>query len=183
MNSPNSAVTDLVAETGVNRQSVESRIARRLEVLRQWLREGVPAGKTVPKNLKAARIWDDQELGIEPIASPNEFTTTHHLHGRSVSDVGKLLTELKNLFGKPQEKPISAAAKVAKFDRNAFDRLLEDAVSQWHSERDLRLQEKRRADSADARSILLLGENNQKDELITDLRRQLAARKGPRAVR
>ena len=46
----------------------------------------------------------------------------------------------------------------------------------------MRLQEKKRADAAEMRSVMLLEENRQKDELIADLRRQLQAKKGLRVV-
>lgn len=183
MSDPPTAVADLVAGGSVMRQSVEKRIERRLEVLREWLRDGIPAGKEIPGNLRAAREWDDPELGIASIASPNEFTTTHHLHGRLVRDVAGLLTALKKRFDRPGNKPGSRSPRsVDRFDRKAFDRQLETAVSQWHSERDGRLQEKKRADAAEARSVILLEENRQKDDLIADLRRQLAAQKGLRVV-
>ena len=177
-------VSDLVANHRSKTQSVEFRIQRRIEVLREWLMEGIPVGKAVPKSLNEARIWDDADLGILPIGSPNEFTTTHHLNGNLVSEIASLLTKLKKRFGKPQRQSNSMlTSKAAKFDRNAFDRQLKAAISQWHSERDMRLQEKKRADAAEMRSVMLLEENRQKDELIADLRRQLARQKGLKVVK
>ena len=184
MSDSRSNVTDLVAGTAPVRQTVEQRIERRLEVLREWLRDGVPADESIPASLKAARVWENAELGILPIASPNEFTTTHHLHGNRVRDIGGLLTELKKRFDRPggsASSPRSSAA-AAKFDRKAHERQLEAAVSQWHAERDQRLHEKRRADAAEARSVLLLEENARKDALIADLQRQLASHNGLRVV-
>ena len=167
----------------LRRQTVEQRIERRLEVLREWLRDGVPAGESIPANLKAVRVWDDAKLGILPIASPNEFTTTHHLHGNRVRDIGGLLSELKKRFDRPvSASSACSSAAAARFDRKAFERQLEAAVSQWHAERDQRLHEKRRADAAEARSVLLLEENARKDALIADLQRQLASRDGLRVI-
>ena len=183
MNGPHSTVADLVSKSGSKRQTVQQRIERRLEVLQEWLREGIPPNKVVPKSLKAARVWNDAELGILPIVSPNEFTTTHNLYGKQVRDVAGLLTALKNRFGKPKKQLASSVATtMVKFDRKAFDRQLEAAVSQWHSERDQQLHEKKRADAAEMRSIMLLEENKEKDKLIADLRRQLAALKGLKVV-
>lgn len=183
MSDSRSNVTDLVAGAASRRQSVEQRIERRLDVLREWLRDGVPAGESVPANLKAARVWENAELGIVPIASPNEFTTTHHLHGNRVRDIAGLLTELRKRFDRPAGKSSTrSSAAAARFDRKAFDRQLEAAVSQWHSERDRRLHEKRRADAAEARSVLLLEENARKDALIADLQRRLAGLQGLRVV-
>ena len=183
MTDPNPLVTDLLAETGSGRRTVEQRIERRLEVLREWLRDGIPVGESIPRSLNAARLWENVELGILPIASPNEFTTTHHLHGGRVRDIGGLLTELRKRFDRPTGRSSTrSTSAAAKFDRKAFDRQLEAAVSQWHAERDRRLHERRRADAAEARSVLLLEENARKDALIADLQHQLAAHQGLRVV-
>jgi hypothetical protein len=174
---------DLVAEQSRPTQSVRERIDRRLEVLNDWLKEGIPAGKFVPEGLTAARTWDDIELGILSIGSPNEFTTTHHVHGEKVRAIQKLLTKLRDRFGRPPETPKASSARAeASFDRKAFDRLLATVVSQWHAERDQRLEDKKRAMTAEARAELLGLENAQKDAIIAELRRQLAERHGLRAV-
>ncbi len=178
-----SPLSDLVADAGLKPQSVEQRIARRLEVLRDWLSEGVPAGHSIPRSLKAARVWEDAELGIMPIASPNEFTTTHHQHGGMVRDIAGLLTALKKQFERPAKTSSTRSSGAdATFDRKAFDAQLVAVISQWHAERDQRLHEKRRADAAEARSVMLLEDNSQKDVIIADLQRQLAARDGLRVV-
>ena len=156
------------------RQTVKQRIERRLEVLRAWLREGIPAGKAIPKNLTAVRLWEDADLRISPIVSPNEFTTTHHLHGPLVYDTAGLLTSLKRRYDRPGSSSQARATDIpAKFDRRAHERELASAISQWQALREKQLSEKSRADGAEARSYLLLEENAQKDELIADLRRQL----------
>lgn len=178
-----SAVIDLLAPTGTKPQTVQERIERRLVVLRGWLKDGIPPGKVIPGSLTAARKWDDPELEIQKISSPNEFTTTHPQHRKLVTDVAGLLTALKKRYARPTTS--SRAQKPApteKFDRSAFDRQLAAATSQWHSERAQRIQEKDRADAANARSLMVLQENAQLEKLIADLRRQLAARKGLRAV-
>lgn len=172
-----------VTHTEVRRPSVEQRIERRLEVLRHWLREGLPEGKRIPKDLNAARKWDDLELAIVPIASPNEFTTTHPIFGERIRNIASLLTDLRKKFDRPLKFSLKAPVSTAKFDRKATDRQLRAIVSQWHCERDERVKEKKRAASAEARIVLLLEESNQKDELIADLRQQLASKKGVRAVK
>lgn len=87
MKDPQSSLSDLVADATSKPQSVEPRIERRLEVLRSWHNDGVPADQAIPGSLKAVRVWEDAKLGIMPNASPNEFTTTHHLHGSMVRDI------------------------------------------------------------------------------------------------
>jgi hypothetical protein len=178
-----SPVTDLLASAGTTHQSVQERIEQRLVVLRNWLKEGIPPGKVVPGSLRAAREWSDPDLGIQKISSPNEFTRTHPQHRKLVADVAGLLTELRKRYSKPTTRSRSQrSAPTEKFDRSAFDRLLESAVSQWHSERAQRMQEKDRADAAQSRSLMLLDENAQMEKLIADLRRQLAKRNGLKAV-
>lgn len=185
MKNSKSTPVNLVAIAGAAeiQLSVRQRIEQRLKVLREWHREGIPAGQSIPSSLTAARLWQDTELGIHPISSPNEFTTTHRLYGSLVTNVSGLLTELKKRYGRPDAKsPRGQNSPSNKFDRAEFDSLLEAAVSQWHSERDRRLHEEHRADASDARSIDLLEENTHKDALIADLRRQLAARAVLRSV-
>lgn len=183
MSDTQAQLTDLLTQGGPRKPTIEQRIDRRLEVLQSWLRDGIPAGKSIPKDLKAARVWEDPELGIARIASPNEFTSTHHLHGPAVREIAAVLTQLRERFNRPKTASAdSAKAPSTKFDRRAFERQLERVVSQWHSERDSRLHEKKRADAAEARSTVLLQENKEKDELIADLRRQLVARTGLRVV-
>jgi hypothetical protein len=160
------------------RQPIEQRIEKRIEILRLWLLKGVPEGNRVPGSLKDVREWTDPELGIYPIPSPNEFTRTHHRHGSRVRDIASLLADLKRASKKPAGKVQRKLSRSSeKFDRKVLDRQLEATVSQWHTERDRRLKEERRADAAEARSILLLEENAKKDALIADLRRQIAGQK------
>lgn len=185
MSAPTSskAVDLLVAQAGSPPQSVKQRIERRIQVLRGWLSDGIPLGKAVPSSLTAAREWDDEELGIQRISSPNEFTKTHPQYRQLVTDVAGLLTELKKRYSQPASKsPRRKSNAGDKFDQSAHDRELQAAVSQWHAERDQRLWQKDRADSAEARSVALLEENAQMEKLIADLRRQLAKHKGLKAV-
>ena len=181
----NNPVVDLVARAPNSRQTVEQRIERRLTVLREWLREGIPSGKRIPTTLNDARSWNDPDLGIAPISSPNEFTQTHPFLGERVRDIAGLLTALRRRFDPPKKKhsvQSNRSETATSFDRKAHDRQLQAAVSQWHAERDRALASATRADAADARSIALLQENAGKDDLIADLRRQLIRREGLRAV-
>ena len=184
MNHVDGSVTDLVADQVARPPSVEQRIQRRIEVLREWLEAGIPLGKALPTGLTAAREWEDKELGIRRIASPNEFTTTHHLHGRLVASVSGLLTDLRNKYTKPsaRRRSTDGGKQSTKFDRQAFEDSLTNAVSQWHTERDKNASEKKRADSAEALCAIYLEEINQRDAVIAGLRAELAERRGLRAV-
>lgn len=175
----NTRLAIVAIESKAKHQSIAERIDRRLDLLRSWRHDGIPQNKQVPRNLKEARVWQDAELGIVPISSPNEFTTTHQLHGNDVREIASLLTALRRPTTRPKVKGRSKkSGSHEKFDRKAFDRQLGRVVSQWQTERDQRLRQERRADAAEARGVLLLEENAKKDALIADLRRQIAARKG-----
>lgn len=166
-----------------HRNTIAQRIERRQAVLREWLAEGIPPGKVIPPSLAAARRWEDVELAIEAIASPNEFTKTHPLHGREVSNIAALLTALEKKFGRPKRdtRP-PAPAEEKRFDQAMSNRLLQTISSQWHEEREMRLSEKRRADSAEARSGALLEDLKLKDKIISDLRRELSKKSGLRLM-
>jgi hypothetical protein len=164
-------------------QTVLERILRRKAVLNQWLREGVPAHKmaSIPRSLREARDWDDPELGIVPIGSPNDFTKNHVAHGQHVNSIAVLLDDLKRKYS-PPDKPARPSRPVADDDRKKLQGALTEAVSQWHAARADGLAERQRADGAEARSTLLLQENAAKDDEIADLRRRLASREGLRVV-
>lgn len=177
MSNASSGVTDLVSRGKGSNVSVKDRIERRLEVLRLWLKDGVPQGKPIPASLTAAREWRDEELGILPISSPNEFTKTRSPYRKQVADIAGLLTQLHSKYAKSVNKRTAGSSpSESKFDRNAFDRQLAAAAAQWHSERAARLQEKERADAAQARAIQLLEDNAKMESLVADLRRQLVVR-------
>lgn len=177
------SVADLGARAHKGRPSVEQRIDRRLEVLREWLNEGVAAGKNIPRGLNAVRKWHDSQLGIEPIASPNDFTTTHPVYGSRVRDIAGLLTALKKKFDSRSAKSSEASSPAVKFDRKEADRQLQAAVSQWHSERHASQRYQQQAESAAAHNVLLQAELNQKDQLIADLRSKLASQTQLRVVK
>lgn len=183
MSANSTQVTDLLVQGSSSPKSVKERIERRLEVLREWLSEGIPPGKAIPSSLTAAREWDDEELRIQRISSPNEFTKTHHQYRQLVTDVAALLTELRRRYSRPTSKSTRRSLDpTEKFDKNSHQRQLANAVSQWHTERAQHLHEKNRADASDARSVALREENAQMEKLIADLRRQLAKHKGLKAV-
>ncbi|OYT93517.1 MAG: hypothetical protein CFE43_01945 [Burkholderiales bacterium PBB3] len=183
MSNKSSSIADLMATKHTTKHTVRERIERRLAVLREWRKEGVPAGKILPKSLNAARLWADAELEIQKISSPNEFTTGHSQHGSLVSAIENLLKELNKVYSRPVKRASDTKLSTTNsFDSKAAEQQLAAACSQWHSERSLRLQEKARADSAEARSVVILEENAKLQEIVANLRRQVASHKGLRAV-
>ncbi|MDR6661331.1 hypothetical protein J2W51_003917 [Tardiphaga robiniae] len=169
-------VIDLSARMQGNGPSVSDRIARRIVVLRQWLEEGIPMGKrrNLPASLRAAREWNDPEIGIVRIASPNQFSQNHPVSGDDVREVARLLDALAKRYAKPKhidkKKP-----QPLKFGRAEVDGRLSQVVSQWHMERSARQNEQKRADAADQRARIIREEN-------AELQRKLSVYLGPTIV-
>jgi hypothetical protein len=76
---------------GVSRLNVESLkpdlehpISRRLAILREWEKDGIPEGQSLPTSLNQVRTWNAPELGILPIGSAGDFTKTNSDHGKSI---------------------------------------------------------------------------------------------------
>jgi len=180
-------VHHLITLSSPSIQSVAQRIERRITVLSLWQKDGVPPYQVVPSSLNEARKWHDVDLEILPIGSASDFAMTHPIHGKRIQLIQKLLEELMQYQARPRKvrgsrngaatsKLVSSQEVAAdRIERSKMEQQLVTAVSQWHAERDQRLAEKRRADSAEGRSIQLLHENAQKDTIISDLRRQLSA--------
>jgi hypothetical protein len=179
MSDQNEKTIDVVGRTRAEYQSVAERIERRKVVLAGWLKNGVPAGKhrSLPGSLRTARDWEDPDLGISRIGSPNEFTQNHPLYGKDVREIARLLTELRRRAGTLQHGGAKQRpATTANFDKKEADRQLKKAVSQWHAERHARLSEQKRAEAAEMRAKVVLEEN-------AELRRKLAAYQGPTIVK
>ncbi len=180
-----SVISEAVRQKQV--QSVAQRIDSRCRLLQRWLAEGVPIGQWVPQSLTEARLWDDPMLGIMRIASPNEFTQKHVIHGSRVKQIASLLTKIRKKYG--MEKGLRGSSKEraavpdASFNRAEVDRQLVAAVSQWHAERAAHLHEKSRAQAAEARERNYLAESDMKDRVISELRRELAGRRGLRVMK
>lgn len=183
-----SNVTPLSSAAGMARtQSIAQRIESRLRLLRRWLQEGVPLGQPVPASLTEARLWHEPMLGILRISSPNEFTQKHPIHGGQVKAIAELLTKIRRKY-KASKRP-SAGSKdrpvglQTALDHSEVNRQLVAAVSQWQAERAAHLHQKGLADAAAARERNLLTESDMKDRVISELRRELASRKGLRVVK
>ncbi|NUU41857.1 hypothetical protein [Tardiphaga robiniae] len=171
-----STIVDLFARPGKDTLGVADRIQRRKVVLLQWLDDGIPMGKrySVPRSLRAAREWDDPEIGIFRISSPNDFTQTHSVFGEGVREIARLMNAIAKRYGQPK-RPMKPSSPPSKFNKSHFEQKIASIASQWHMERYARLNEQRRADAADQQSRILREEN-------ADLRRKLSIYQGPTIV-
>ncbi|GFE77448.1 hypothetical protein [Novosphingobium sp. TCA1] len=102
-------VTDLMARAEPTKpSSIHQRIDRRIEVLTDWLENGVPREKigNLPESLTAAREWEDDTLGIERIPSPRTFTRNHADTdlGKKVCLIEGLLTDICQKWAMPRRK-------------------------------------------------------------------------------
>ncbi|WP_237152356.1 hypothetical protein [Oryzibacter oryziterrae] len=172
-----SKIVDLLVRSQPIRSSIIDRIERRITVLSEWVKAGVPQEKhcSVPKSLRAAKDWEDPELGISRIASPNDFTQRHPVYGTRVREIARLLTELNKSTRRPGVQHIAPSSATTIFDKQEAKRQLEQVVSQWHSERHLREIEQKRTESAQRRAASALQEN-------AELRRKLAVYERPAII-
>ncbi|KEZ17223.1 hypothetical protein CP98_03723 [Sphingobium yanoikuyae] len=102
-------VTDLMARAEPAKpSSIHQRIDRRIEVLTDWLENGVPREKigSLPVSLTAAREWEDETLGIARIPSPRTFTKNHQDSdlGAKVCLIEGLLTDIRQKWATPRRK-------------------------------------------------------------------------------
>lgn len=176
-------VTDLVSNSSPKNSTVHSRLERRIHVLKSWFADGVPFGKELPSSLTQARKWTDDELGIAPISSPNDFTTGHPTYGPLVREIAALLAANRKRLARPAAKRSNKPDTATKnFDRNDFDRQLASAISKWHMERSERLEAEKRVISLSIRIEILQTEIARMAEINADQTRQLSSVHGLRAV-
>lgn len=185
-----SAKKDQVISLGASAESlnkpgsVQSRVKRKREVLALWIRDGVPPEKleSLPSSLTEARNWEDRDLGIWAIKSPNDFLLTHEVWG---SDIKAIQTHLTFLRGRYKRSPRRSKSRETSTNRAELLELNDEIrrmASQWSTEREMRLQEAARADSAEMRAAVLLEENTANQAEIADLRRQLSRLQGLRII-
>jgi hypothetical protein len=162
--------------------SLQSRVQRKREVLQQWLDHGIPYDKldSLPNSLTEAREWEDRELRIYAIGSPNSFTTRHAEVGGDVEAIRDLLTKLKAKVKRPRRKSRSVPRNPA-INVKDIERAMSALISQWHMAREDARKQRVRAELAEKHRDRAREETRAKEaELrlkeaeITDLRRQLA---------
>lgn len=172
-------------EPGVPKGSVRDRVQRRLELLRLWEKQGLPPNYVacLPHSLRKIAQWSDVDLGVYPILSPNDFSTQHPVWGESVREIQSCLVRLSSRTSSAVRKKTGVVASNTRNDLQAVERLLADTISRWHSVREELLRERDRANSAEARCARMSLQCQDKDALIAELRRKLAAFESIRAIR
>lgn len=139
---------------------VQGQIAVRLTTLQAWEIDGIPPTKKLPHSLNQVRSWEDTDLGISKIGSPESFTTKHREHGATVKEIAEVLEVL--IKRQRETKPIAPSlATQLKHERRrsgALKKTLENSANGYatitvqHEEasRDLRVT-RQSLDSANAR--------------------------------
>ena len=94
-------------------ERVRRQIRIRLETLRKWSSDGVPAGQALPGSLNQLRRWEAPALRICPIGSSSTFTTTHPEHGPSVRKLSEILDALIKRQRASQPDETSAVRRLA----------------------------------------------------------------------
>ncbi len=156
--------------------SLAERVARKRRVLEGWKKDGVPVEKlsTLPRSLRDARVWRDDELGLHPIGSPNEFTTLHPQWGKEVEGIQDLIRALLKRYRTEKAKPASEPAPQPTQDFNVALAVLtrenETLIRQWNEARLEAAEYKSRAESSEARLA-------RKQAVLAEVRAELAALK------
>lgn len=76
--------------------SVTERLTRKVELLRQVRDEGVPLAIQVPLNLVELAEWEDENLNVYPIASPNDLSTNSPKYGKLAKEALDLLKAIQS---------------------------------------------------------------------------------------
>lgn len=154
---------------------LKERVERKRDLLNKWLIEGVPHNylETLPTSLNAARVWTIPELGIQPIGSPNSFTTTHVDVGEEVKAISDLVRKLQSKLLTPKRnKKISALRPT--ISAKDIEKTMSALVSQWHAARNDALHWKEQAVRAQKHRDIAREELKARDAEIAELRRRLA---------
>lgn len=143
--------------------TVAERLARKLEVLQRFCKEGVPPGVEVPRTLGEFAMWRDEGLGLHPVASPNDVATTHPTFGelaeRAQDAINKLNT--KATRGERSKRPTLSEENARFRDELARSHTRERMLmGQFHMKDAVLDRMQREAASMDAR-IRHLSEQNQ----------------------
>ncbi len=156
--------------------SLAERVARKRRILEAWKKDGVPVEKLpqLPRSLRDARVWHDEELGLYPIGSPNDFTTEHPQWGSEVEDIEDLIRALLKRY---KTEKIKVASGRAPQPIQAFNVALkelarekETLIRQWNEARLEAAEFKSRAESAEVRLI-------RKHAALVEARAEIAALK------
>lgn len=156
--------------------SLAERIARKRRILEAWKQDGVPVEKLpqLPRSLRDARVWHDEELGLYPIGSPNDFTTGHPQWGGEVEDIEDLIRALVKRYKTEEVKVASGRAPrpIQAFNvaLKELAREKEMLIRQWNEARLEAAEYKSRAESAEVRLI-------RKQAALVEARAEIAALK------
>jgi hypothetical protein len=132
------------------------RIARKRHILESWVKDGVPVEKLngMPRSLRDARPWQDTELGLYAIGSPNDFTKTHPLWGDDVSNIEVSIAALRARYlvkkPKPAERPAAKSSHI-NFGLAELVKEKDMLVRQWNEARMEAADWMSRAGSAEGR--------------------------------
>lgn len=120
--------------------TVGQRIDARTQALQRFYIEGVPErARPHLSSLTRLREWNDPELGIHPIGSPNDFTTTHVTWGEKVVTIKALaagLAPASSASSSPLARSSDPDGAQATTSRRAHAQQLAKVASQYVSERD-----------------------------------------------
>jgi hypothetical protein len=158
---------------GLRKDAARQKIEGKIEVLERYASdiEAIPEGAYVPKNLAGFRLWEDEDLGLEKIGSPNTIDVPHNagLKKRALELIEKLA---KKKDRKERRGKIVAALRA---EIKSLGRLVRELTNQLHATRETLVRSQQSERRLQNRNDELARENG-------ELRRQLRTVTGLRPV-
>lgn len=103
-------------------------IKNKLAVLESYVADGVPENAFVPKSEAQFRLWEDSQIGLEKIGSPNTLNKPHNKpYKEKALELIQELLKRKNRKEKKRNLVDSLRAEIKEKNQ-----LIEDLTGQWH---------------------------------------------------
>jgi|SRR5579885_870708 chromosome condensin MukBEF ATPase and DNA-binding subunit MukB len=158
---------------GLRKDAARQKIKSKIEVLERYASDikSIPEGACVPKNLAGFRLWEDEDLGLEKIGSPNTMDAPHNagLKKRALELIEKLA---KKKDRKERRDKIVATQRA---EIESLGRLVRELTNQFHATREALVRSQQSEKRLENRNEELARENG-------ELRRQLRTVTGLRPV-
>ena len=150
------------------KQRATQNIENKIQILQRYLREGVPEGAFVRRNMTEFRLWEAAILGITKIGSPN---TLEQKHNKPLKV--QALELMVDIAKKARRKTKRSNDETFRAQAREKDKLIINLTNQWHAsqqECERALQSERRLKNRVAELLRDTGELTKKLNTIVPLR-------------
>jgi hypothetical protein len=114
------------------------KISNKIKVLEGYALKGVAPGKYFPRSVNEFRQWEDRDLGLEVIGSPNTMSAKSSPHNASlIAEATELMRQLKilhqtSLIKSPKKPSQADQLSTIKIQMKATTDALSRVASDWH---------------------------------------------------